>query len=400
VHYSKGYLSKVELGEKRASASLARCCDAVLDADGALAALAMGPAAQVMPGVNPDEGEVWWLSMASDGTGWCGSMTRREAFALGAASMVGVGLPPGGVSEAACHESTVAAFRSLFEQVRRLGQQTSPAVVLPTAIAQTHTLRSLAAAARSPARQALLGLASRSAEFTGWMAQEAGDDRAAMWWTRTAVEMATAGGDTDLASYSLVRQALIALYRDDATRTVGLGQQAQADERAPARVRGLAALREAQGHAMAGDEYRCRHALDRAAVLLESAGADADGLVLGPTSIADLSAVINGWCLCDLGRPSLAAEILDREVARIPTATRRAHARFSTRRALAHARAGEVDLACTITHEVLDNVGLVDSATIRIDLRRLAGTLGRWHTHKAARELRTRLIPALHGPAS
>jgi len=39
VHYSKGYLSKIENGKKRANHDLARLCDAALDAGGALTAL-------------------------------------------------------------------------------------------------------------------------------------------------------------------------------------------------------------------------------------------------------------------------------------------------------------------------------------------------------------------------
>src|SRR5687768_4279195 len=43
VHYSKGYLSKVETGAKPASIDFARRCDAAPDADGELAALLTQP---------------------------------------------------------------------------------------------------------------------------------------------------------------------------------------------------------------------------------------------------------------------------------------------------------------------------------------------------------------------
>jgi transcriptional regulator with XRE-family HTH domain len=39
VHYSKGYLSKIETGHQRPHPDLARRCDAVLDAAGTLTAL-------------------------------------------------------------------------------------------------------------------------------------------------------------------------------------------------------------------------------------------------------------------------------------------------------------------------------------------------------------------------
>ena len=43
VHYSKGYLSKVETGERPATAVLARCCDEALGASGVLAGTMPGP---------------------------------------------------------------------------------------------------------------------------------------------------------------------------------------------------------------------------------------------------------------------------------------------------------------------------------------------------------------------
>ncbi|MGV4982041.1 nSTAND1 domain-containing NTPase [Streptomyces sp. NRAIS4] len=49
VHYSPGHISRIENGEKRPSEDLARRCDALLDAGGALLALAVGPVADVCP---------------------------------------------------------------------------------------------------------------------------------------------------------------------------------------------------------------------------------------------------------------------------------------------------------------------------------------------------------------
>ncbi|MBP2326710.1 transcriptional regulator with XRE-family HTH domain [Kibdelosporangium banguiense] len=43
VHYSKGYLSKIENGDKRVTLDLARRCDEVLDAGGQLSALVPAP---------------------------------------------------------------------------------------------------------------------------------------------------------------------------------------------------------------------------------------------------------------------------------------------------------------------------------------------------------------------
>ncbi|MFD9963673.1 multiprotein-bridging factor 1 family protein [Amycolatopsis sp. NPDC058986] len=399
VHYNKGYLGRIETGEKPAGMEVARRCDAALDANGKLAALvarARPPEPAVVPEAGPDGG-VWVMSMGPDGSSNLVPMSRRDALAMGAASVLALSVGAPGNAAAAGQETTIAAFRALFEQTRRLGQISSPSVVLPIVVAQTHALRGLAGSASAPSRAELLRLAARYAEYAGWMTQEAGDERGALWWTETAVEMASAAGDAELSTYALIRRALITLYREDAAGTIDLAQRALAGSRTPPRIRGLAALREAQGHALACDYDRCRHALDRAAGLLDTA----DGQEIGPASVSGtgMVAVVTGWCMHDLGRPAEAGEILDRQLALVPSEARRVHARFGARRALAYASGGEVDHACVLAEQAIESALLVDSATVRTDLRRLARTLTRWHTHQPVRELYPRLTAALRTPA-
>ncbi|CAM4077810.1 helix-turn-helix transcriptional regulator [Kibdelosporangium persicum] len=407
VHYSKGYLGKIETGDKPPGADLARRCDAVLDAGGRLVALVAVATNEQPPSPSPSaepeqDGEVWVMSMEPDGTSRMVPMRRREALTVGAASLLGLSLGTSGASAAAAQQNgTITAFRTLFEQTRKLGQIAGPSVVLPTVIAQTHTLRGMAAKASSPTRVELLRLASRYAEYAGWMTQEAGDDRGSLWWTRTAVDLATAAGDTELKTYALIRQALITLYRDDAAGTIELAQQAQADPATPLRIQGLAALREAQGHALACDPDQCFRALDRAEHLLAKAADEtSDGMALGPASVTShrQQAMVTGWCLHDLGRSEQAGEVLDRQLSLVPDSARRVHARFGARRALAYATAGEVDHAVTLTHQVLNTAEVVDSATIRVDLRRLARSFARYQTHQPVRELFPRLNETLRSP--
>ena len=355
------------------------------------------PAAPLAAVAADGDGEVWVMSMAPDGSSWMVPMPRREAIATGAASLLGLTLgAPRAASASAAHDGTLTAFRSLFTEVRKLGQTTSPSVVLPMVTVHTHTLRGMANGAPAPVREQLLGLAARYSEYAGWMAQEAGDDRAAMWWTRNAVEMGAAAGDTEMATYSLIRQALITLYRDDAAGTVDLAQQAQAVPGTSARVQGLAALREAQGHALACDYDNCRRALDRAAVLLARADT-ADGMVMGSGSVsgADLISLVEAWCLHDLGQSRQAADVFDRQLSLVPGSAHRTHARFGARRALAYASAGDIDHASALTAKVLDAADMVDSATVRQDLKQLARLLGRERRQASVSEVYPRLNAAL-----
>jgi transcriptional regulator with XRE-family HTH domain/tetratricopeptide (TPR) repeat protein len=399
VHYSKGYLSRIENGHLVAGADLVRRYDAEVGADGRLATMVERSVDSGLLAADESTEEVWVIGMAADGTGWAMPMNRRDALCAGVSSWVGLQLAPQGFRHPAALTPALEGFRALFDQARLLGQVASPGVVLPMVIAQTQAVRGMAAvAARSPEYVALLQLAARYAEFVGWMAQEAGDDRVALGWTQTAAEIASTAGDRELSAHVWVRQALITLYREDAAQTVELAQRAQVEPRVSPRIRGLAALREAQGHALGGDYDGCLRALDQGRQLLDDAASagssSASEPVLGPTSVSDMGAVVTGWCLHDLGRSDQAVDILSQEFLRMPETSRRARARYGTRLALAYLGAGEVDQACSLLDQLLDEVEVVDSATIRLDIRRFARFLPQWRSHPHARDLQVRL-PAL-----
>ncbi|MFI2029283.1 helix-turn-helix domain-containing protein [Streptomyces buecherae] len=379
VNYSKGHLSKIERGSKRPTASLARQCAVLFGAEDQLFHAADSPAA------NPKGGGR--LSMA-----------RRDAIATGVGSLLGMGLAGGGPSSHGEEVAlpTIAVFRDQFQHMRRLGQSISPAVLLPALRAQTATVTGLATASTGSARTGLLVIAARFAEYTGWMSQEAGDEAAALRWTAEAVGLAQAGGDARLADYALVRQALVTMYNGAAQETIALAQQAQRSA-LPPRIRGLAAQREAQGHALAGDENACRRGLEQARGLLAKAETDdSETSVLGPTHLADPAAMVTGWCLYELGRPREAAEVLDTECRRIPSHALRTRTRYGLRRALAHAASGEIEQSCAVARDLLTYMEIVPSATVRTDVRRLDRELSRFRTQPAVRELQPALVRALH----
>ena len=397
VHYSKGYLSKVENGHKPPAIDLARRCDVALSAGGDLAGLVPRRHSDTDLADSHDEDEVWVMVLGSDGTSELIPMSRRQALALGLTSALGIGLDGRRRRPTADRESTLSGFRTLFDQTRQLGRAASPMIVLPSLVAQTQALRGLALDAAGSARKQLLLLAGRTAELAGWMAQESGNDQAAQRWTRTAVDISDAAGDQEMAGYALLRQADITLHRDLATTTIDLAQQAQHRPGLSGRVRGLAAQREAQGQALRGDYDACRRALERADRLLDKPVSSNPAPSLGSSSATDLRALVTGWCLYDLGRADDAADVLDRAVAAVPSSAVRLRARFGTRRALAHAASGRLDEACEITRTVLRDADSVDSATVRIDLRRLARTLARWQNHQLVRELQPQLDAVLRG---
>lgn len=373
IHYSKGYLSKIESGDRVASAALARQCDVALSAGGELAALVDdGPAEPVPePAVDTDPG-AWRLSLAPDGTG---EFTRSESATDALTLLAAPGF--------ADPDVLLPLVTGRFEQARALGQVCSPRFVLPTLISETHLVRGFAVRAHTPG---LWRLAGQFAEFVGWMMQELGDNREAMWWTGQAVRLAGAGGDESLRPFALIRRADVTLHDDDPRGTLELAERARSDPAATARVRGLAAEREAQAYALLGDVDACFRALDRSAQWLADA-ARSSGPVLGTTRTPDQTAMARGWCLVDLGRPADAAEVLERGLAGLRPDASRVRARYGLRAVLAWLAADEVERACELVASVAADVRQVDSATVRHDVRLLGREFRRRPGVAAVRDL-------------
>jgi len=313
THYSKSYLSKIENGAKAPTFELARRCDAALGTDGELAAL--------VPPVP--------LPQAEAGRDTLVSLPGLEG-AVGMVISIPAAPNPRGLEDEDSADRLAAAFRI----VRSLGRSVSAAVLLPFAASLTHASTDLARSAPSSTYPGLLGVAAQASEYTGWMAQEAGDDPGALSWTTQALRLAEAAGDPLLADYAPIRMALISLYRQDAQRTIALAGAVRKRPAVHPRTRVMAGLREAQGHALAGNERACLAALDRARKLNDHAEAVGLDTPFGPAApgLADL---VSGWCLYDLGRLEEASDHLMLGLGCLPSDARRSRARFAVRLALA-----------------------------------------------------------------
>lgn len=319
VPYSKGHLSKVENGQVQPNPEMARIFDDALQAEGRLIELADAPARPV----------------PSD-------------------------------------HATLHTYNSMFDHHRALGHRHSPEIVLLGLRPQVEILSSMARSAEDPGLgRGLWLLAARYAEYAGWMEQERGDDASSAELTKRAVRYAAKGGDLELEAWALVRAAEFHLYRGDARGTVSFARLA-GRSRFPA-VQAGAALREAQGYALAGAADRCENALDRADELHQVVRESA----YGTTSLIDQVAIMRAWSFYDLGRHAEAAAILDTQLPLIATTALRARTRFGLRRALAHAAAGDVDHSCELVSDLLDDIRQVQSATVHVDLTAFSKLLSR-----------------------
>jgi transcriptional regulator with XRE-family HTH domain len=394
INYSKSHLSKIENGTKEPGILLARLCDVALDADGELSSIVT--AAQPLPTHrSPDKGNAadpWIMQLDPGGSGRFTLDGHRPANAEPAHRTTWPPTP--NAAQQHYTDDVVGEFRVQFDSLRRLTQSLPPAAMMPLLIAGTHATRLAAATAPAGIRARLFLLAGRYAELTGWMTQEAGDDDGAAWWTDLAVEYAAAGGDRHLAAFAGVRHADIAMYQRNGPQTVELAQHVQRLD-CGSRIRGLAAQREAQGHAIDGDRDACNRALDRAAMWLGQSDDTSTEPVLGSSTVNDPIDMATGWCLHDLGRPDRAADRLVSLLERTPAWASRTRGRLGARYALALLAAGDIDRGCAALEQALDDCAGLGSATIRTDLREAGRHLNRHPTSAAARTVMPRLTDAL-----
>ncbi|MEU7865255.1 helix-turn-helix transcriptional regulator [Dactylosporangium sp. NPDC049140] len=383
VHYHKSHLSKIENGVQLPSPEFARAVDNAFKAKGGLAGLAEAPApargrrAGRAPRRPGDGVEVVYV--ARDGAGGF-----ADRFAWPAA---------GGPDAGHDHYEW---YRLMFDMLRGRGQATAPSSLLPHLILHTRELEAAAGAATGTAGPPLWQLAARYAEYTGWMAQESGNDEHARYWTDRAVELADEGGDRSLRGYALVRRAELAMYQLRHEETVALAQQAQRLD-CGSRVRGLAAQREAQGYAIGGSVSQCHRALERAERWLSEPETRGPLPALGTTNVTDLNDMAAGFSLVDLGDAARAAGLLRDQLERTPPYAYRMRARIGARYALALVGVGDVERGCAEARRVLQWCAATGSATIAADLRRLSRELNRWSSRPHVRELLPELAAAVAG---
>lgn len=371
IHFSKSHISKVENGQKSPSPHFIRMADSALAAGGRLIALADAQASRHVDAV---------AQVAGTPTPQPPSTARNDQNP--AEPKVEV-------------EYALGVFGAVLTNLRDLGQILNPSTVVDMLRPHFSALNSLAARLDGPLADETLILTAHFADFTGWMAQEAGDDVTALRWIDTSATLAKDAHENNLIAHSHVRRANIALYQQDAYGTIAFAKQAQEVE-CSRRVKSLAALREAQGHALAGSYEEFKACVDRAAVLhTESGKEQSHRPPLGPTRIADPVALTTGWSLYDLGRSAEAIEILEPLLARTEKTRSRAWARTATRLALALASMREIDRTCALLRDILSFSLVTRSATIRSDLRQLSRTLNRWSSDPSVQEIMPHLSAAL-----
>ncbi|MFE4392507.1 MULTISPECIES: tetratricopeptide repeat protein [Streptomycetaceae] len=233
--------------------------------------------------------------------------------------------------------------------------------------------------AEGRARDELLAIGARTAEFLGWLNQDLGDFDRALFWSDRAMEWAQEARDDVMAAYVLFRKSNQATAQRNAPKAVSLARAAQRSVGATHRIRALAAQQEAQGHAMMGNPRFAQAKFDEAheiAAAPDDSHAD-DALDLAyctPTYIE----MQRANCLIELGDPHTAVGMFEAELRVLPPVYRNDQGVYLSRLARAYAVSGEPEQAVAAADRALSIAVDTESARAMSELSTAGKALQRW----------------------
>ncbi|WP_174186006.1 helix-turn-helix domain-containing protein [Nocardia barduliensis] len=207
------------------------------------------------------------------------------------------------------------------------------------------------------------------AEFAAWLYQDACHWSRAQHWTDRALTWSHQLGDDYCIAATLIRKAQIANDMEDSAEAVELAEAAERAAPPGTRFAAVAATYAGYGAALAGDRSGSARAFDRARMLADDAEADPvwGGFLDGP--YIDVHQA-HGYTT--LGDYRAAIDQFARAISGMQSGFTRDEAVYTSRQALAYARAGEAEPAATLglaamrvgvstgSERVLRNVRAVD----------------------------------------
>jgi len=277
----------------------------------------------------------------------------------------------------------VESLADVLAAQRRAEDALGSAAMLRPALAQLAVVDDLVRQVYGSLRPALVHVAQQWAQFAAWLYRDVGDVAGARACCAQALEWAAELGDRTMTATVLVERSYMAAEAGEVGLMIGLARAAQRHKRAAADQRALAAGLEARGYAMAGDGAAAERKLGDAEELvavMDDGPRDrrAWSYWMTPAFFQNVAGFTCGYLAA--ADPRWHARAVDLLAARPETsqAALWAPAANLTHLAFAHARAGEVEPACSTTLAA-------SRAVRRTGSVRHAATLGRIHADLQAR---------------
>ncbi|MEU2874424.1 DNA-binding protein [Streptomyces olivoreticuli] len=322
------------------------------------------------------------------------SVPRRTIIAgLGAAAAVSATAPAatafspprGGPPRLAPDISPIQHLKDMRRVLIDSDNLFGPRSVIPTVQQQINVIQQLRQNRGGADRRELMQIQTQFAEFCGWLHQDAGDFRAAQYWTDRALEWSHLTNDADLTVYVLARKAQLAGDMADPIQAIDVGEAAQERARSDTKLPAVAAVYAAHGYALQGDAVATHRSYDRALELLGATDLDPSspwGVWMDPAYIE----VHRARSLAALGDHRSAAAGFQTAIRELPQGYHRDRGVYLAREAAAYAGAQEPDRAADIALQALSVGTDTGSARILTELTQLDTTLTRWRSVPAVTE--------------
>ncbi|MEU1204691.1 helix-turn-helix domain-containing protein [Nocardia sp. NPDC005825] len=320
--------------------------------------------------------ELLWFEL--DGSDPAPPVTRDPALDNGALVAAAAPVPA---------DLLVDSFSTVLEQYVRTDRVAGAHRLIPIITQQMRYVEQLDGTGGGSVRTGLPLLRARFAEFLGWLYQDAGNLATAREWTGRAATLAGECGDERLRSYTLVRQSNIAAESGNPAIAIELARAALRNSAEQPRLRTLALLQLAHGHALRKEGSESDRAIGQAwEATADSASGDGDLAGYCTPEFIRMEAA-NSWV--HLGRPDAAVETLLKALPLWQIEDRRDLGRGLALLAVAQARTGQADQALEAARHALVIASETHSSRTLRQLHRLPEELTGSGGADQARELRT-----------
>ncbi|MGH2942515.1 MAG: helix-turn-helix domain-containing protein [Solirubrobacteraceae bacterium] len=195
-------------------------------------------------------------------------LSRRSLLGAGAGAALGLGATTAPAAVREIDPRLVSHWMQLLRLLGRHDAMWGPHEVLDVVRHELDLIAASRQVAGGELQAQLLRVESRWSGFASSLSDDAGNWHLRDAWADRCLRLAREGGYPDMAAYVLMRQSQ---WSFDPQRVISIAEQACRLRGPSDRLRGLCALKEARGHALAGDVASCERRLADAYGLLDRA---------------------------------------------------------------------------------------------------------------------------------
>jgi hypothetical protein len=306
-------------------------------------------------------------------------LSRRSLLGAGVGAAFGLNATTAPAAARAIDPELVSHWMKLLRLLGQHDAMFGPHDVLGTVRSQLGLIAEHRSVARGELRAQLLRVESRWAWLASWVSNDAGDWHRRDSWADRCAQLARAAEDADMIAWARLWQSRWAAMGHDARRAISLADEAGRTPGATNKIRGLCAVKEAHGHALADDHASCERMLTYAHGLLDRS-AQSEHVMSEDMGRCDDSAALyvaadEARCWLVL-RPQRAVTMIEDALRAWPRERTRGLGVQQARLAHAWASADQPERAAAEGMKALDMAQATRSDLIVRELRRLDRQLG------------------------